>query len=352
MVELSVDVPLLVVCGARPELLERRSGWGGGKHNAVTLSLSPLSDAETAALISGLARRPLIPADTRRTLLTRAGGNPLYAEQYVRMLVERGDAADLPLPETVQGIIAARIDGLALAEKQVLQDAAVIGKVFWPGAAAAVGERTPADVEACLKTLQRREFVQRSRRSSAASEAEYSFLHVLMRDVAYGEIPRAQRAEKHRRAAGWLTSFGRAEDDAEMVAHHYQSAVELRRTPLSPSTRTWPPRRASPSRRLAPTPSPSAPTTTRPRYYKSALGLALAGSRERARLLLLLGRAQLFLGQFDGTTLAAAAEELIALGENEAAAEAEAALGNACWQPAGVPQRRLRLGGGLVLQGR
>jgi len=234
LVELSVDVPLLVVCGARPELLERRSGWGGGKRNAVTLSLSPLSDAETAALISGLARRPLIPADTRRTLLTRAGGNPLYAEQYVRMLVERGDAADLPLPETVQGIIAARIDGLALAEKQVLQDAAVIGKVFWPGAAAAVGERTPADVEACLKTLQRREFVQRSRRSSAASEAEYSFLHVLMRDVAYGEIPRAQRAEKHRRAAGWLTSFGRAEDNAEMVAHHYQSAVELRRTAAEP----------------------------------------------------------------------------------------------------------------------
>src|SRR5713101_2864489 len=103
------DVPMLILCTARLELLERRPAWGGGKVNAATVALSPLTAEETATLISALSERPLLPAETQAELLERAGGNPLYAEQFVRMLSERGEIQG-ELPENVQGIIAARLD--------------------------------------------------------------------------------------------------------------------------------------------------------------------------------------------------------------------------------------------------
>ena len=145
LVDWLTDVPLLVVATARPELLERRPGWGGGKLNATTLALSPLSDDHTAQLIGGLLARPVLAADSQRALLERAGGNPLYAEQYVELYLEQGSTDELPLPETLQGIIAARLDGLPEAEKGALQDAAVIGKVFWTGAARARRRRRDRD---------------------------------------------------------------------------------------------------------------------------------------------------------------------------------------------------------------
>jgi class 3 adenylate cyclase len=146
LVDWASGVPLLVVCTARPELLERRPGWGGGKSNALTLTISPLSDDDTARLLAGLLERAVLPAETQASLLARAGGNPLYAEQFARLLAESG-GEELPLPENVQGIIAARLDGLPPEEKQLLQDAAVLGKVFWLGAVRAVGdlERTEAE---------------------------------------------------------------------------------------------------------------------------------------------------------------------------------------------------------------
>src|ERR671930_86021 len=132
LVDWSSGVPLLIVCTARPELLERRPGWGGGKPNALTLSISPLDDDDTARLLAGLLERALLPAEVQASLLARAGGNPLYAEQFARLLAETG-GEDLPLPENVQGIIASRLDGLPTEEKRLLQDAAVLGKVFWLG---------------------------------------------------------------------------------------------------------------------------------------------------------------------------------------------------------------------------
>src|SRR5205814_6752897 len=127
-------VPLLVLGSARPELLERRPGWGGGKLNALTLGLSPLSEEQTALLISHVLERSLLPAEIQQALLERAEGNPLYAEQFAQLYLERGSADDLPLPETLQGIVAARLAGLSTAEKAVLQDAAAAGKVFWTAA--------------------------------------------------------------------------------------------------------------------------------------------------------------------------------------------------------------------------
>jgi class 3 adenylate cyclase/tetratricopeptide (TPR) repeat protein len=219
-------VPLLVLCTARPELLDRRADWGGGKRNALTISLRPLAAEDTARLISELLERSVLPAEVQTALLARAEGNPLYAEQFVRMFVERGGATDLPV--TVHGIIAARLDSLEPEEKALLQNAAVFGKAFWSGALASVGPST-ADVERSLRPLARREFVRRARRSSVAGETQYEFGHVLVRDVAYGQIPRSDRAAKHLAAASWIEALSpdRSEDRAEMLAHHFLAAIEF-----------------------------------------------------------------------------------------------------------------------------
>jgi class 3 adenylate cyclase/tetratricopeptide (TPR) repeat protein len=331
LVDWAGGVPILLVCSTRPELFERRNGWGGGARNATTLSLSPLSEEETAQLISSLSDSPVMPFATQQALLSRAGGNPLYAEQYVRMLAERGETEDFPLPETVQGIIAARLDALPAEEKSLLQTAAVIGKVFWLGAVAQVAgaDRRPAELH--LHALERKDFVQRARRSSVADEAEYAFLHVLVRDVAYGQIPRGQRAEKHRLAAEWIASLGRTEDHAEMLAHHYLTALELRRAagqPVDP---------VSEERALASVSEAGDRAfslnafSAAAGFYESALQLAAVASPERARLLYQLGRTRVLAGDVDPGILAAACDELLACGDVETAAEAEAGLGELCW---------------------
>jgi DNA-binding SARP family transcriptional activator len=217
-------VSLLVVATARPELLERRPGWAGGKPNALTISLPPLSESDTARLVAALLERPVLPAEGHEALLARIGGNPLYAEQFCRILVEHGRLEELP--ESLHGIIAARLDALADVEKRLLQDAAVVGNVFWLGALESIGGISRQDADELLRALVRREFVQRARRSSVAGDTEYAFRHELLRDVAYGEIPRGARAERHRRAAEWIDSLGRADDHAELLAHHYLAALE------------------------------------------------------------------------------------------------------------------------------
>jgi class 3 adenylate cyclase/tetratricopeptide (TPR) repeat protein len=223
LVDWLTDVPLLVVATARPELLERRPNWGGGKLNATTLALAPLSIEETAQLLGRILGKPVLAAEAQATLLERAGGNPLYAEQFAELYVERGSTDELPLPETLQGIIAARLDGLPDSEKSLLQDAAVVGKVFW---SSSIG-RDPDDAQASLHSLERKGFVRRQRRSSLEGESEFAFAHALVRDVSYGQIPRADRARRHRAVAEWLGGLGRPEDHAEMLAYHWSSALEL-----------------------------------------------------------------------------------------------------------------------------
>jgi class 3 adenylate cyclase/tetratricopeptide (TPR) repeat protein len=223
LVDWATGVPLLVLATARPELLTRRPGWGGGKVNSSTLLLSPLTEEETAALVHALLGRSAIEADLQSRLLEHAGGNPLYAEEFVRMVTSRPSEA--VLPETVQGIIAARLDTLPGEEKELLQDAAVIGRTFWVGALG----RERWTLEERLHSLERKGFVGRQRRSLVAGESEYAFLHALVRDVAYEQIPRARRTDKHRAAAEWIESLGRPEDHAEMLAHHYAAALDYAR---------------------------------------------------------------------------------------------------------------------------
>ena len=222
--------PLLVLCTARPELLETRPDWTAGLRNATTINLAPLTDAETARLVSGLLERAVLPAETQQVLLERAGGNPLYAEEFVRLLTDRGDiAGEIEIPGSVQALIAARLDMLTAECKRLLQDAAVLGKVFWAGALVEMSGLDPAEVERTLNELARKELVRPARGSSMAGEAEYGFWHALVRDVAYGQIPRAGRAERHQQAAVWIERKAgeRVEDLADLLAHHYVSALEL-----------------------------------------------------------------------------------------------------------------------------
>jgi class 3 adenylate cyclase/tetratricopeptide (TPR) repeat protein len=229
LVERVTGVPLLVVCSARPELLERRSGWGGGKRNAITISLAPLSDDDTARLLAALLDRPVLPADQQTVLLQRAGGNPLYAEEYARML--ESEATPDEVPETLQGIVTARIDALPADEKELLQRASAFGKVFWTDALAAVLEADEWHLEERLHALERKEFVRREHRSAVADARQYVFVHALVRDGAYGQLPRASRSQLHEAVAEWIASLPpeRAEDRAEMLAHHLLRAVEYAR---------------------------------------------------------------------------------------------------------------------------
>src|SRR5213079_3262603 len=187
------------------DFLDHLVGWASGKRNSVTISLGPLSDEETARLVASLVGRSVLPVEMQSALLERAGGNPLYAEEFVRMLAERGaPAPDTPLPETVQALIAARLDTLPPERKSLLQDAAVVGKVFWTGAVAAIGNVEERAVKDGMRELVRKELVRPARTSSVEGQEELAFWHVLVRDVAYQQIPRAARAEKHRATSEWI----------------------------------------------------------------------------------------------------------------------------------------------------
>jgi class 3 adenylate cyclase/tetratricopeptide (TPR) repeat protein len=234
-------VSLLVVCTARPELYERHAAWAAGLANATAIRLSPLSNDETARLIGGLLDQAVLPAETQKLILDRAGGNPLYAEEFVRMLHDRElidthgtlrTEAQVPFPDSIQALIAARLDTLAADRKSLLQDAAVIGKVFWVGAVCAMGDRDPGEVERALHELARKELVRPARQSSMQDEHELGFWHILVRDVAYGQIPRAQRARKHVQVATWLEEKAgeRVEDLAEVLAYHTGEALDLATT--------------------------------------------------------------------------------------------------------------------------
>jgi tetratricopeptide (TPR) repeat protein len=334
LVDWAGGVPILVVCTARPELLSRRAGWGGGKSNASTLSLSPLDDEQTARLLAALLERSVLPAETQTALLQRAGGNPLYAEEFVRMVADRGlvtAEGELPLPESVQGIVAARLDALPDEEKALLQDAAVIGKVFWHGAAAEIGGLEGPIAEERLHRLERKEFVRRERRSSVAGETEYAFRHLLVRDVAYGQIPRARRAEKHRLAAEWIEALGRPEDHAEMLAHHYLTALDLVRAAgaetAAPAERARVALREAGDRAYGLSAYPAAR-----RFYGAAVELWPRDDPSRPPLLFRYAQVGNLMEPTKGfDVLTEARDELLAAGDSATAAEAEILLAQTFW---------------------
>jgi class 3 adenylate cyclase/tetratricopeptide (TPR) repeat protein len=335
----SRDAPLLVLCTARPDLPEKRDGWGS-HGNALTITLPPLTGDETGQLLSLLLSRSAVPAELREALLVRAEGNPLYAEEFVRMLVERGllvaedggwtlRGAELPLPESVQGIIAARLDALSPEEKALVQAASVVGRTFLPGAVAAVADGQDDEVGELLAALLRRGFFRRYRASNGA-EPEYVFHHALVRDVAYRQIPRARRAERHLLAADWLESLGRPEDHAETAAHHYLAALGYVRAagghvdPFADRARTG--LRRAGERALALNAYASSA-----RFFGGALELAPAED-ERGELLFSYGKALSRSSTPDENALVEARDSMLAAGDAERAAECRAILADLLWR--------------------
>jgi class 3 adenylate cyclase/tetratricopeptide (TPR) repeat protein len=241
VVEWSTSVPILVICTARPELLDTHPTWAARSRNATTITLSPLSDSEIAQLISGLLSRVVLSAEIHTALLDRVGGNPLFAEEFVRMLSDRellrqngrllalDSRADIPLPDNIQAIIASRLDSLSSEKKSLLHNAAVVGRVFWSGAVAAMAKLDDGAVRRSLQELVHTELVRPARTSSIDGQQEYSFWHALIRDVAYGQIPRPQRASRHLAAARWIEAVAgeRVSDHAEILVHHYEEATKL-----------------------------------------------------------------------------------------------------------------------------
>ena len=361
LVDRATGVPLLVVCSARPELLTRRPGWGGGKANAVTLSLSPLSGDETARLIGELLEQAVLPAPMQQALLARAEGNPLFAEEYIRMLRDQGllgrdgeawrlEEGQVAVPATVQSVIAARLDALPPEEKALVQEAAVLGKVFWLGAVAFVGSRTRSDADELLHSLERKELIRRERRASVGGEVEYAFRHALVRDVAYGQIPRARRAELHLASARWTESLAteRSEDRAEMLAHHYLSALQLLRAAGQDASAIEAPARTA-LREAGHRAYSLSALEAAERSYRAALEL-WPEDDERPRVLLDLGRVVVAAaGGRGGVELLEAIPPLLHQGDLEAAAEAESLLGLLAWLTGSQREARARFDRAVAL---
>ncbi len=220
------DLPILVVCTARPELYADHPDWGGGRRNGVTIGLSPLADADVARLLTGLLPQRLIEAELQRTLLERCSGNPLYAIEYARLVGEGGDLAP---PDSVQALIASRLDLLPRHARAIVQAASVVGRVFWSKAVAFALSIPVSDVAAGIRELVDRDLVWPVRFPSMTGQEEFSFRHILMRDVAYGQIPRADRAALHEEIARWIEAIAADNEDVVgILAHHYDSALELR----------------------------------------------------------------------------------------------------------------------------
>ncbi len=358
------DVSMLVVATTRPELLERRPDWARNGNGRTTVRLEALSADDTTRLLGSLLAQHQFPAAIGSRLTAAAGGNPLFAEEYVRMLRDRGlRPADpeedetaapvlgrppgqeraqprLPLPETVHAIIAARLDALDPAEKAVLHDAAVLGRAGWVGGLEAIGGHDHAALQRCLERLEARDFIYRASRSSMAGEREYGFRHVLIRDVAYGQIPRAERSHKHSRAAAWLESLSAnraperperyAANLAELLAHHYGRALSFARaagnTDEDLARRTRLALRNAGDRVTA-----LGVHTTAARYYVRALELWPQDDLERPELEFLAGRARCHSEGTGADLLTGARDGLLAAGRRERAAEAEILLCQLAW---------------------
>src|ERR687888_1131258 len=228
--DLSRDAPILLLCMARPDLLDRRTGWGGGKVNATSVLLEPLTSEETELLIDNLAR---LDEGLRSRIREAAEGNPLFVEEMVALVQESGDG-EVTVPPTIQALMAARLDQLEGDERNVLQCGSVEGRVFHRGA---VQELNPGEARlpARLTALVRKELI-RPDKAELPGEDAFRFRHLLIRDAAYDALPKTTRAELHERYSGWLEKHGAdlVELD-EMLGYHLEQAHRCRRELGQPS---------------------------------------------------------------------------------------------------------------------
>jgi tetratricopeptide (TPR) repeat protein len=227
----AADFPLLLVATARPAAFEQHPAFAASGGRVTRIWLDRLSDDETRALVTSLPEMDGRGAHTVDLVVQRADGNPFFAEELAKLLVESGGNADLAaLPQSVQAVLAARIDTLSPATKSTLADAAVIGVVFWRGALRALGAAAQASIDEGLLELESRQLVRAIRQPLLEDEEEFAFAHWMVREVAYGEVPRGVRALKHVAFAHWLREKvgerGRG-DLSDVLAGHFAAAAEL-----------------------------------------------------------------------------------------------------------------------------
>ncbi|HEY2310619.1 MAG TPA: AAA family ATPase [Gaiellaceae bacterium] len=216
--------PVLLLCLTRPELLDARPAWGGGRLRAVTLELEALPDDEGAKLVRELAAELDVAIDVD-AVLAKAEGNPLFVEETIRALAEQPDGMQQRIPDTLQALIAARIDRLPPGSRRLVQRAAVMGRVFLRGALAHLSPEVE-DVDAVLDDLLFRDFVLREERSAISGEQAFKFKHVLIREVAYAGLSKGSRADLHLLFAGWLRERA-GEELVEILAFHLDQATRL-----------------------------------------------------------------------------------------------------------------------------
>jgi class 3 adenylate cyclase/tetratricopeptide (TPR) repeat protein len=218
------DAPVLILCLARPELLDARPAWGGGRRRSIAIELGPLPDHETGMLVDALVADTPLREDLRTALLDKTEGNPLFVEETIRLLVEEGDSATVRIPDTLQALIAARIDRLPPGSRSVLRHGSVVGRVFWRGA---ICELDPElDVDTALDDLVDRQLLTREPLSTVTGEVAYRFRHVLIRDVAYRGLTKSERARLHRVFASWLRVHS-PDELVETHAYHLDRAAAL-----------------------------------------------------------------------------------------------------------------------------
>jgi len=237
------DAMLLILCVARPELLELRPGWGGGKMNATSILLEPLAAEEAGDLLDNLLGEADLPGTARVRILAAAEGNPLFVEEMIGMLIDDGllryddgawhavsDLADLTVPPTIQLLLAARLDRLEAEERAVIERGAIEGKVFHTGAITSLApEGLRAQVRPRLLALARKELI-RPDRAEFAGEDAFRFRHMLIRDAAYQAMPKEQRAELHEGFARWLTGAAgeRVSEYEEILGYHLEQAYRYK----------------------------------------------------------------------------------------------------------------------------
>jgi len=220
--DLSRDAPLLLLCMARPDFLERRPSWGGGKWNATALLLEPLDGPETVELLGRLGG---VSAGLVPRIVEAAEGNPLFVEEMVALLRESPDG-QVQVPGSIQALVAARLDQLDPVERAVLERGAIEGRVFHRGALVELSE-SGGEVDGTLTSLVRKDLV-RSAQPQIAHEDAFRFRHLLIRDAAYDALPKAVRADLHQRFAQWLSTHGRdLVEIEEIVGYHLERAVHL-----------------------------------------------------------------------------------------------------------------------------
>ena len=224
--DLSRDAPILLVCLARPELLDRRPGWSGGKLNATSVLLEPLAAGETDELIDGLLDGHPLDIGLRRRIAVAAEGNPLFVEEMLAMVHELG-SDEVSVPPTIQALLAARLDQLPRPERATLERGAVEGQVFHHGAVQALAPEE-TQVATHLMGLVRKDLVRPSPATLAGDDA-FRFRHLLIRDAAYEALPKATRAELHERFADWMGGHGESLVELdEITGYHLEQAARYR----------------------------------------------------------------------------------------------------------------------------